>query len=130
MVWGCRRVAYPYHYGWCSHGWGFNQKRMQRELGSASRALNKSSTGEDWREERPYTHRRRRYSRATLLPDGAAALWLSVIGVARRRCTSCRRAVYRDRPRIARLQYDRNIGVRAEERRSGKECDNRCILQD
>src|SRR3546814_12685573 len=52
MLWGCRRVAYPYHYGWCSHGLGFNQKRMQRELGSGSRALNKSSTGEDWRAER------------------------------------------------------------------------------
>src|SRR3546814_5871120 len=84
MLWGCRRVAYPYHYGWCSHGLGFNQTRMQRELGSGSSALNKSSTGEDWREERPYTHRRRRYSRATRLADGAAALWLSGSGVARR----------------------------------------------
>src|SRR3546814_3432626 len=60
---------------------------------SGSRALNKSSTGEDWREERPYTHRRRRYSRATLLADGAEALWLSGIGVARRRCISGGRAV-------------------------------------
>src|SRR3546814_4222743 len=90
MLWGCRRVAYPYHYGWCSHGLGFNQKRMQRELGSGSRALNKSSTGEDWREERPYTHRRRRYSRATHLADAAEALRLSGIGVARRRCISGR----------------------------------------